>query len=259
MVPHTSLEKRCTPAVRTLRRRVLLFGALIVLWARFGSAASFTAFGPQPYVRATGNPVTVRNTFTVMNPSTTYTLRIRVVRVASAVVSVNGVVIATPSDFNANVTLVEVPVALRASNELEVEVRGEPGGTLTVEVIGVDNDLPTIIATPTPGPNPNGWNNTNVTVTFTCADATSGIASCPAPVTVSGEGANQVVFGRAVDKAGNAATGGVLVSIDKTPPLLVLASPANNTTLFTSDAVIKATVSDALSGAAGLLRNYSRE
>ena len=54
-----------------------------------------------------------------------------------------------------------------------------------------------------PSPNGNGWHNTDVTVTFTCSDALSGVASCPAPITVTAEGAGQVVTGTAVDKAGN--------------------------------------------------------
>ena len=57
-----------------------------------------------------------------------------------------------------------------------------------------------------------------MTVTFTCGDALSGIAFCPDPVTVTAEGAGQVVTGIAIDKAGNTASTSVTVNIDKTAP-----------------------------------------
>ena len=84
--------------------------------------------------------------------------------------------------------------------------------------IMIDKTRPTITAAVSPPPNANGWNNTDVTVTFTCSDSLSGIASCPAPITVTTEGAGQVITNSAVDKAGNSATTSVTLNIDKTPP-----------------------------------------
>jgi alpha-tubulin suppressor-like RCC1 family protein len=84
--------------------------------------------------------------------------------------------------------------------------------------ITIDKTPPTITTTVSPGPNANGWNNTNVTVTFTCSDSLSGIASCPAPIAVTTEGAGQEIIDTAVDKAGNSATARVTLNIDKTPP-----------------------------------------
>ena len=83
-------------------------------------------------------------------------------------------------------------------------------------VIGVDNTPPAIAATISPPSNAAGWNNSNVTVGFTCSDQTSGIASCPSPVVLAMEGANQVVSGTATDNAGNKATASVTVNLDKT-------------------------------------------
>src|SRR5260221_1461181 len=152
------------------------------------SAGTFTAFGPKNYTRGTGAPVTVTDTFSVLNPKTQYTLRAfnggvqnsQAELVSSSVITVNGVQVLGPNNFNQNVTEVDVPVALLVSNTLSVQVRGQPGGVLTVEIVGVDNDLPTIKATASPAPNAAGWNNTNVTVTFTCSDLTSAV-TCPAP------------------------------------------------------------------------------
>jgi hypothetical protein len=84
--------------------------------------------------------------------------------------------------------------------------------------INIDTTPPTIIATVSPSPNANGWNNTDVTVTFACSDNASGIASCPAPITVTTEGAGQVITDTAVDKAGLSAKVSVTLNIDKTPP-----------------------------------------
>jgi hypothetical protein len=87
----------------------------------------------------------------------------------------------------------------------------------TVNGINIDKTAPTISAVAAPAPNAAGWNNTDVTLTYTCADALSGIATCPTPQTITTEGANQAVTGTATDKAGNNATATTTLSIDKTP------------------------------------------
>ncbi len=84
--------------------------------------------------------------------------------------------------------------------------------------INIDTTPPTVTAMVLPSPNANGWNNSDVTVTFVCNDTASGIATCPGPVTVTTEGAGQVITDTAVDKAGNSAKVSVTVNIDKTPP-----------------------------------------
>lgn len=174
-------------------------------------AGTWDAFGPKTYVRSTGAPVTVTDTFAVLNPATQFTLRVtngglvdgQYELVSSSVITLNGVQVVGPSNFNQHVTVLSVPITLQATNEIDVQVRGKPGGAIAVEVIGVDNDPPRIGATSIPPPNSNGWNNTNVTVSFTCSDATSGVASCPPPRTVTTEGASQAVSGTATDLAGN--------------------------------------------------------
>ena len=93
------------------------------------------------------------------------------------------------------------------------------GNTASTSVtLDIDKTAPLITAAVSPSPNGNGWHNTDVTVTFTCSDTLSGVASCPAPVTVTAEGAGQVVTGIAIDKAGNTASTSVTVNIDKTAP-----------------------------------------
>ena len=236
---------------------------IVLLLALLGMpcfAGTFTAYGPRTYVRGTGTPVTVTNTFTVLNPNTQYTLRVHngglvdapTDLVSSTVITVNGTVIVAPNDLNQNVTEVDRPITLLASNQIDVQVRGAPGGSLAVDIIGVDNDLPVLVASANPGRNTNAWNNSNVVVTFACADATSGIASCTSPVTVSTEGADQVVTGQAIDRAGNVASTTVKVSIDKGAPAITLvASPAPNAAGWNNtDVTITYQCSDALSGIA---------
>lgn len=245
-----------------VRFPLLLFLLLCVL---VGSvlAGTFNAFGPKTYPRETGDPVTVVDQFSVLNPSAEFTLRIyngglvdgEFEKVSSSVIKLNGVQIVGPDEFNQNVSLLEKPVSLLASNELSVEVRGKPGGAITLEIVGVDNDAPTISATASPAPNAAGWNNTDVTVSFSCTDATSGIATCPSPIIVATEGANQDISGTATDNAGNSATASVTVSLDKTSPTVVINSPADGTTLSGSSVTTAGTVNDALSGIATVTCN----
>lgn len=212
---------------RLCRRLLASFGFLFVASA-FANAGTFTAFGPNNYVRQTGDPIAATNTFTVLNPSTQYTLKAvngglqdaPAELVSSTVVTLNGVQVLGPNNFNQNVTEVDVPVTLQSSNTISVEVRGKPGGTLGIIIVGIDNDLPTITATLSPPPNAAGWNKSDVTVTFTCSDATSGIATCPQPQTLTSEGPNQIVSGATTDKAGNTASTSVTVNLDKTPPAI---------------------------------------
>jgi hypothetical protein len=221
---------------------------------------TFTAFGPQNYTRDTSAPVTVTSTFSVLNPNTQYTLKAFngglqddvTELVSSGFVTVNGVQVIGPSNFNQNVGEVDVPVTLQTSNTISVQVRGKPGGVLTIVIIGVDNDPPTIRATVSPTPNAAGWNNTNVTVTFTCSDQTSGVGSCPAPQTLTNDGANQVVSGTATDNAGNTASTSVTVNLDQTPPsITATAFPGANAAGWNNTPVtITFVCSDSTSGVA---------
>ncbi len=79
---------------------------------------------------------------------------------------------------------------------------------------------PAITASLSSPANSVGWHNADVTVSFTCSDMESGIAACPAPVTVTTEGAAQVISGTAMDNAGNSASTYVIINLDKTPPVL---------------------------------------
>jgi hypothetical protein len=179
--------------------------------------------------------------------------------VSSAVISVNGQQIFGPNDFNANVASLDHAVVLSASNVIQVELRGKPGESLAATIIGVDNDPPSIIETEVPSSNSFGWNNTNVNVGFTCSDATSGIASCPAPFLLTTQGLNQVVAGTAFDLAGNSATASIQISIDKTPPTIASSqTPAANVFGWNNTPVtVSFSCTDDLSGVASCPPNQT--
>jgi len=239
-------------------RPILAIGALLIGGTTWAKAGTFIVFGPQDYQRGTGAPVAVTTNFSVLNPNTQYTLKAfngglqddQTELVSNGFVTLNGVQVLGSNNFNQQVAEVDVPVILQGSNTLAVQLRGRPGGVLTIEIVGVDNDPPTIQATAFPAPNAAGWNNSNVTVSLTCSDGLSGVASCPSPITVTTEGANQAVSGTATDAAGNSAATSITVNLDKTPPGISITSPANGATLTSSSVSVNGFVSDALSGVA---------
>jgi len=233
-------------------RRLLLVVLLVAVPALAGT---FTVFPQRDFVRATAAPAPELVTFTVRNPAIAYTLRVinggaaaNLEKVTGAIVKLNGVEVLGTSDFNGKTPpVIEKPVTLLASNQLSVELRGNPGSGAAIAIVGEDNDLPTITATVTPAPNAAGWNSGIVKVTFTCADATTEVASCSAPVDVTAEG-RQTITGTATDLAGNTATKNVAVNIDKSAPSVAIAAPADGSALGATTANVSGSASDPLSG-----------
>ena len=126
-----------------------------------------------------------------------------------------------------------------------------------VEIYTLANDAtpPTITATVSPAANAAGWHHSDVTVTFTCDDPESGITSCPSPVTVTTEGAGQVVEGMATNGAGLTATASVTINLDKTPPVVTLTAPENGATVVGPTTAAAGTATDELSGLASVRCN----
>jgi hypothetical protein len=73
--------------------RSLVISWWIALVAGPALAGTFAVFGPRTYQRTTGAPIAEHATFSGLNPSGAYLLRIRVERVASAVILLNGVTV----------------------------------------------------------------------------------------------------------------------------------------------------------------------
>jgi hypothetical protein len=232
--------------------------AVIVCLSSLAQAGTWVAFGPQTFVRGSGAPTQVTASFSVLNPNTLYILQVynggvkgEVPR-SIGVITLNGIKILGPLEINPLIGEFAWPIRLQPNDQLGVELSGKEGSGIAVEVIGVDNTPPAIAATISPPSNAAGWNNSNVTVGFTCSDQTSGIASCPSPVVLAMEGANQVVSGTATDNAGNKATASVTVNLDKTPPIISgTISPAPNAAGWNySNVTVSFACSDQLSGVA---------
>lgn len=116
--------------------------------------------------------------------------------------------------------------------------------------INLDKTAPTITTSASSQPNANGWYSGDVTITYDCSDALSGIQSCPSPVTVSTEGANQVIVSTATDKDGNSASITTTLNIDKTTPTIVATrTPVSNANGWNNtDVTFSYICSDSLSG-----------
>jgi hypothetical protein len=121
--------------------------------------------------------------------------------------------------------------------------------------VKIDRTAPRIDGAPTTQPNTAGWYNSQVIVDFGCADALSGVATCPTSKAIRTDGANQsVTSDPASDVAGNERSGKTVggISVDGTAP----ATTANNQctkvngwcTGSTANVVLTATDQPGLSG-----------
>jgi len=203
------------------------------------SNGNYQLLEPRLFERQTGSPVTETVDFSALNTTLPYTINIynggledygvTGQRVTSAKITLNGERIFRPNQFRKNVGFLTKTINLQDLNQLEVELRGQPGGILLIEVIGQDGFAPTIVATVTPPANANGWYQSDAEISYQCADSESGVASCPDPVTVTNEGANQTITASIVDLAGNQASVDTILNIDKTSPTIsALSSPPVN-------------------------------
>jgi hypothetical protein len=126
-------------------------------------------------------------------------------------------------------------------------------GTDSVTV-RLDKTAPSITGAVVAGTNgDNRWYVGPVTVHFTCSDALSGLAVCPDDVTLTTNGANQSVTGKATDKAGNSATATVPgISIDREKPTLTTTdvNVAGGTYTLGSVPTAACTATDGFSGVA---------
>ncbi|MCK5667063.1 MAG: hypothetical protein KAI17_26430, partial [Thiotrichaceae bacterium] len=115
-------------------------------------AVDLSVLGPDTFIRESGNPVVIERSFTITNPSLSYTLLITNGGlqdgnsadnlVSSSEIYLNGVKVVGAQNFNQNVYSLNVPVFLQADNTLSVELRGKPGGQLTLTLVRDSNQQP---------------------------------------------------------------------------------------------------------------------
>ena len=124
--------------------------ALTLLLAARGDAqvtANTPVFGPQTYTRTTGAPNQYTTTFTapawVVSPYNLHVVNGDAngnYRISSATISLNGVQILGPSDFNQNVATIDRSVTLQSTNTLQVTLASKPGSFLTINILGTNGD-----------------------------------------------------------------------------------------------------------------------
>jgi alpha-tubulin suppressor-like RCC1 family protein len=119
--------------------------------------------------------------------------------------------------------------------------------------VSLDRTAPAVTAVPTTVAGPSGWYTAPVTVGFRCADALSGVAYCPAPLTF-GNGRGQAASGTAADVAGNTATAALRLDVDAVAPTVTFTDPWQYLSQFVggqSTPVPACSASDTGSGVAG--------
>src|SRR2546425_6924444 len=107
-------------------RIIAVLPVLLLLAVRVSNcfAGTFVAYGPTGFTRTTEVPSPVGVNFAVLNPATTFTIRIDNQTVSSAIITLNGTEVFGVNDFNQQVKLLAKPVTLLSNNRLVVELRG---------------------------------------------------------------------------------------------------------------------------------------
>lgn len=139
-------------------RKTILKGLVLIAVLLFCSQSTVytkpqpsPVFGPETFIRDKGQPQIITRTFSVQDPSQPYTLLIRSGqngddRVTSAVIRINGTLLAGPNDFNQQTGLLIKPANLLQNNTLSIELRGKPSTSLTITIKpGIAPTLITVI------------------------------------------------------------------------------------------------------------------
>jgi hypothetical protein len=127
-----------TPLVGTKRWLVAVFAVMLLPHA--SRAQMLPIFGPKPFVRGTGTPQTVVETFRNCEPEGAYKLVVvnghpdGTARSSSATIVLNGIALVRPDEFSQHVARIEKPLTLGPVNQLEVLLSSAPGSALTISV-----------------------------------------------------------------------------------------------------------------------------
>ncbi len=265
---------------RTHRRLARWLGCALA-WAQAvppSFSAEFRVFR-KTYLREAAAPETVTDTFSVLNPATTWVLRVvngspndpRTPRISSATISLNGSQVLRPQQFNQTVSRLEVPVMVASSNTLVAQLRSSPGGRVVVEVVGQDQTPPTLAwSLPSDG---QVLNTAQIEAQLRLADEIAGLDPSQLAITLNGASARSaftrleqpaldailqaslaveegqsILFASVRDLAGQQTTASVSVTVDRTPPTIEDLTPADGTLTRDPRPAIAASFHDALSG-----------
>jgi hypothetical protein len=125
------------------------------------------------------------------------------------------------------------PISLGDGTDMSVtgNVADLAGNSSSSSVHGVNIDTvrPTITGTPTTEPNADGWYAGDVVIHWTCNDERSGVVTCPADSTITGEGTDLGASAVVRDTAGNIGEAAVSgIKIDRTNPTITASRTAAN-------------------------------
>lgn len=129
---------------------ISLLVVLIVLLPVFAPVVNASViYGPVKYVRDSGSPSTVVDSFTVDNRHGNYTLFVRhgddiSNGSSSALITLNRNTIVKTNEFKQKVRLIKKNLTIQDLNELGVEVRSKPGSSIT---IWIEDETPDIVIT----------------------------------------------------------------------------------------------------------------
>ncbi len=165
------------------------------------------------------------------------------------------------SDGTSGISFCSAPVVLNTEGSNQIVTgtgRDSANNVATVTVsVSIDRTAPALLPVLNPPANAFGWNGTNVTVEFSASDNLSGIGDVTPPLTLSSEGANQVVTGSSTDLAGNISTIQKVVNIDKGEPQITVTEPQDGSTATSSQISIQGLVEDSISGVESVRCNGS--
>ncbi|MEV4279442.1 Neogenin [Actinoplanes xinjiangensis] len=161
----------------------------------------------------------------------------------------------TCTDSGSGIDVCPADVTVNADGAAQVvtgTATDKAGNTTAVSVtVNVDRTVPVVTTTVDGSANADGWYRTAPTVRFGCTDTGSGIGSCPAARTVTGDGAGQVVTGTATDRAGNTATATATVKVDRTAPAVTVVGATDGAVLGPdANPVLSCATTDPVSGVA---------
>ena len=171
-----------------------------------------------------------------------------------ASVTVNGVAVTLSGEtFEAKVTLVEGP------NIISALATDAVGNQAQVSITVTRDTTPPNVAIISPA-NLSTFNTNTITVSGTASDSTTSVASVTVnglPVAVSGgafsltldigEG-TRFITAVASDLLENTSTASISVTVDTTPPRVIINSPSDGTILFSSPITVSGMINDIVSG-----------
>src|SRR5216684_3210987 len=232
-----------------------------------GGVAPIQCPGPQTVATEGANQLVAATATDAIGEQATVSVTVSIDKtnpIINATVSpapVNGVVTApatvtfTCSDALSGIASCPAPINVNtpgANQTFSGTATDRAGNSATASItFSVETAVFSLTATPAPPANANNWNNTSVTITYTCSGGVAPV-QCPAAKTITLEGANQIISATATDGAGQTASAGTTLHIDKTPPTItatVVPGPGA-TGVITAPATITFTCTDALSGTA---------